>query len=65
VVNLSAVSFNAALLPLLVEVFHWPVLPSQMTIVVVYMMISWFGHRGFSFRRTPAELGLVDKQVVS
>jgi putative flippase GtrA len=65
VVNLSALSFNAALLPLLVEVFHWLVLPAQMTIVVVYMLISWFGHRGFSFRRTPAELGLVEKQVAS
>jgi hypothetical protein len=41
------------------------VLPAQMTIVVVYMLISWFGHRGFSFRRTPAELGLVEKQVAS
>jgi putative flippase GtrA len=65
VVTLFAVGINAALLPLMVEVFGWPVLLSQAIIVVAYMLISWFGHRGFSFRRTPAELDLVEKQATS
>ncbi len=61
-VNLAAVGINLALLPLFVEVFGWPVLPSQLVILGVYVLMSWFGHRGFSFRRTPAELGLMDPQ---
>jgi putative flippase GtrA len=63
VVNLSAVGFNFAMLPLLVEVLHWPVLFSQLVIVVATALISWFGHRGFSFRRNPAELGLVEQEA--
>jgi putative flippase GtrA len=57
-VNLSVLSFNAATLPLLVEVFGWPPLLSQFVIVGLAVVYSWFAHRGFSFRRSPAELGL-------
>ena len=60
VVNLAAAGFNVVMLPLLVEVLGWPVLLSQTAILGAYVVISWFGHRGFSFRRTPAELGLMD-----
>jgi putative flippase GtrA len=55
VVNLTALGVNAMLLPLLVELLHWPVLLSQLSITGLTMMVSFFGHRGFSFRRTPAD----------
>ncbi len=54
-VNLTALAINAALLPLLVEVVKLPVLLSQLLITAGTMLVSFFGHRGFSFRRTPAE----------
>lgn len=53
IVNLTALGINVITLPVLIEVFHWPVLPAQCAIVVVYTVVSWFGHRDFSFRRTP------------
>jgi putative flippase GtrA len=56
-VNLSALGFNFATLPVLVEVLGWPVLPSQFAIAGVTVVYSWFAHRGFSFRRSPAEIG--------
>ncbi len=56
VVNLTALGFNLATLPLLVELAHLPVLLSQVIITGVTMLISFFGHRGFSFRRKPSEL---------
>lgn len=57
VVNLSTLAFNLAVLPVLVEVFGWPVLVSQFAIAGTTVIYSWFAHRGFTFRRTPAELG--------
>jgi putative flippase GtrA len=61
-VNLSVLGFNAAALPVLVEVFGWPVLLSQLVIVGVAVVYSWFAHRGFSFHRSPAEIGLAEQQ---
>jgi len=61
-VNLSVLGFNAAALPLLVEAFGWPVLLSQLVIVGVAVVYSWFAHRGFSFRRSPAELRLAEQR---
>jgi putative flippase GtrA len=55
-IHLSVLGFNAVVLPLLVEVFGWPVLLSQLVIVGVTVIYRWFAHRGFSFRRSPAEL---------
>lgn len=55
-VNLSALGVNLVLLPLLVEVFDLPVLLSQLMITGATMLISFFGHRGFSFRRSADEL---------
>lgn len=52
-VNLGALAVNAALLPLLVEVAHLPVLASQLIIAAGTVLISFFGHRDFSFRRPP------------
>jgi putative flippase GtrA len=50
-VYLGALGINAVLLPLLVEVGGLPVIPSQFLIVGVTAVISFFGHRHFSFRR--------------
>lgn len=55
-VNLTALVVNLATLPVLVEVFALPVLLSQVIITGATMLISFFGHRGFSFRRKTGEL---------
>jgi putative flippase GtrA len=61
-VNLSNLGFNFAALPVLVQVLSWPVLASQFAIAGVTVVYSWFAHRGFSFRRSPAELGRAEQQ---
>jgi putative flippase GtrA len=61
-VNLSTLGFNFAALPLLVEILGWPPLLSQLVVTGVTVLYSWFAHRGFSFRRSPAELGLAEQQ---
>jgi putative flippase GtrA len=61
-VNLTTLGFNLAMLSLLVEVLRWPVLPSQFAIVGVAVVYSWFAHRGFSFRRSSAKLGLAEQR---
>jgi putative flippase GtrA len=50
-VYLSALAVNFVLLPLLVEVAHLEVYPAQAMIVVVTSVMSWVGHKHFSFRR--------------
>lgn len=55
VINLGALAINAAFLPLLVEVAHLPVLASQLIIAAGTVLISFFGHRDFSFRRNVEE----------
>ena len=42
---------NAALLPLFIEVFGWPSLVAQAVIVVFTTVVSYLGHKFFSFRR--------------
>jgi putative flippase GtrA len=61
-VNLSTLGFNLAALPVLVEALGWPVILSQLIVTGVTVVYSWFAHRGFSFRRSPAELGLAEQQ---
>lgn len=53
-VYLVALGVNATLLPLLVEVGGLPVIASQMLIVAVTALLSFFGHKHFSFRRPRA-----------
>ena len=60
-VNLSTLSFNFAALPVLVELFGWPVLLSQLIITGATVVYTWFAHRGFSFHRSRAERGLVEQ----
>ncbi len=53
-VYLVSLGVNAALLPLLVEVGHLTPIVSQLVVLVATTAISWFGHKYFSFRRTPS-----------
>src|SRR5450759_2626609 len=51
-VYLSALGVNFVLLPLLVEIAHLPVLVAQALIVLVTSLMSWVGHKHYSFRRS-------------
>jgi putative flippase GtrA len=51
-VNVSTLITNAVLLPLLVEVAAVPVIPAQAVVVAANAVISFFGHKHFSFRRS-------------
>ena len=42
---------NAVLLPVLVELVGWPSLAAQAAIIVVTTIMSYLGHKFFSFRR--------------
>lgn len=50
-VYLGALAVNIVALPLLVEVAGFPVIGAQGVIVVVSAVISFLGHKHFSFRR--------------
>jgi putative flippase GtrA len=54
-VYLLALAVNFVLLPLLVEIVHLPVLLAQALIVTVTSVMSWVGHKNFSFRRPVSE----------
>lgn len=53
VVYLVAIGINLLALPLLVEIGGLPPLLAQALIVFVTTLVSFFGHRYFSFRRKP------------
>ena len=50
-----AIGINAASLPLLVEFVRVPPLCAQLMILVVTTLLSFFGHKKFSFRRSGSE----------
>lgn len=50
-VYLGALAVNLAALPALVEVAGLPVIPAQLLVVGGTALMSWFGHKHFSFRR--------------
>jgi putative flippase GtrA len=55
-VYLSALAVNFVALPLLVELAHLPVLAAQAMIVLLTSVMSWVGHKHYSFRRSsPSE----------
>lgn len=51
VVNLSALGVNAVALPFVVEILGLAPIPAQLLVTCVTALISYFGHRDFSFRR--------------
>lgn len=53
-VNALAIGSNLLLLPFLVEVVGVPPLPAQGLTLVCTTLITYFGHRDVSFRRSPA-----------
>jgi putative flippase GtrA len=54
-VYIVSLLINTAALPLLVEVARIPVLVAQAVIVIVTTLVSYFGHKFFSFRRRAEE----------
>lgn len=50
-VNLTSLGINAVLLPLTVEGLGLSAIPAQLLVTGVTMVISYVGHRWFSFRR--------------
>jgi putative flippase GtrA len=51
-VYLAALAVNFVLLPVLVEFVHLKVLLAQALIVLVTSLMSWMGHKHYSFRRS-------------
>jgi putative flippase GtrA len=60
-VSLVALAVNTVALPLLVEVVGITPIISQALIVVITTLVSYFGHKLFSFRRKP--LAVVDEDA--
>jgi len=56
-VYLSALAVNFVLLPVLVEFAHLPALLAQALIVFVTSVMSWLGHKHYSFRRSGTSRG--------
>jgi putative flippase GtrA len=52
-VYLTALGVNIVLLPILVEVGRLPVLVAQGLIMLLTVVLSWLGHKNYSFRRAP------------
>lgn len=52
-VNVGTLIVNAILLPVLVEVVGLAVIPAQGIVILANGLISFLGHRHFSFRRVP------------
>lgn len=54
-VYLVSLGVNAVILPILVGL-GWNRILAQLSILVITTLISWFGHKGFSFRRSTREI---------
>jgi putative flippase GtrA len=50
-VNLTSLLVNIVLLSLFADILQFPRIPTQIAITVLSVIISYFGHRYFSFRR--------------
>lgn len=55
-VYLTALAVNAILLPISVEIVGIPPIPSQLLIVFITAVMSYVGHKYFSFRRPAAQV---------
>jgi putative flippase GtrA len=53
-VNLSSLAINAILLPVAVSVLHLQVIPAQLAVTAVTVVMTYTGHKLFSFRRPTA-----------
>ncbi len=61
-VYLVAIAINAVILPILVNI-GWNRILAQFSILVITTLISWFGHKGFSFRREAEAATEVDTEI--
>lgn len=50
-VNLTSLLVNIGLLSLFADLLQFPRIPTQLAITLLSVIISYFGHRHFSFRR--------------
>lgn len=50
-VNLTSLLVNIGLLSLFADLLNFPRIPTQLAITLLSVIISYFGHRHFSFRR--------------
>jgi putative flippase GtrA len=50
-VNLTSLLLNIGLLSLFADLLKFPRIPTQLAITLLSVIISYFGHRHFSFRR--------------
>lgn len=50
-VNLTSLLVNIGLLSLFADLLQFPRIPTQLAITLLSVVISYFGHRHFSFRR--------------
>ena len=50
-VNLTSLLINVSLLSLFADILGFPRIPTQLFITLLSVVISYFGHRHFSFRR--------------
>ncbi|MFF1382714.1 GtrA family protein [Arthrobacter sp. NPDC058288] len=50
-VNLTSLLVNIGLLSVFADLLHFPRIPTQLAITLLSVIISYFGHRHFSFRR--------------
>lgn len=57
VVTAGTFGLNALLLPTFVEIAAMPVFPAQVLSIAMTVVLSYFAHRSFSFRRAPVESG--------
>ncbi len=55
-VYLVSITINFIVLPILVQIGHMQPLLAQALIIVVTTLISYFGHRAFSFRRPKTDV---------
>ena len=55
-VYVGAFVLNLVALPVGVDVLGLPVLAAQAVVLVVTVVVSFFAHRTFSFRRSPADM---------
>jgi len=53
-VNLTSLAINAILLPIAVSVMHLQVIPAQLAVTAVTVVMTYTGHKMFSFRRPKA-----------
>jgi putative flippase GtrA len=53
-VNLTSLLVNIGLLSLFADLLQFPRIPTQLAITLLSVIISYFGHRHFSFRRKHA-----------